>query len=309
MSKKEAITRYALIVKKLEKRACTFTELYDYLQKQSELREYNFTISKRTFQRDVEEIRSILNKDIQYDFSKKVYYIAEGGSDAMQDRLLEAFDTFNALNLVADVSQYIQFEQRRPQGMEHFYDILYAIKHGFIIRFNYYKYWDQVVTERTVEPYLLKESRSRWYVVSKDNKDNAIKTFGLDRVSDLEITKIKKHTSNDFNAENMFSDCFGIINSEHTLPQRISLLFSKVQGQYIKSYPLHHSQKVVENEHEIVIELYLKITHDFIMELLSFGEHLKVLKPKQLVADLIKLHDKAKNALVSVPPEQKNGHL
>jgi predicted DNA-binding transcriptional regulator YafY len=299
MSKKEAITRYSLIVKKLEQRPCTFAELSAYLQRQSEFGAYNFTVSKRTFQRDVEEIRTILNKDIQYDYSRKVYFIEDGDTDMLQGRLLEAFDTFNALNLVEDVSKYIQFERRRPQGAEHFHELLYAIKHGYAVKFNYYKFWDGARTERTVEPYLLKEARSRWYVVAKDTKDQAIKTFGLDRISELEITRIKIKPATTFNAEQMFSDCFGIINSEHELPQHIVLSFNKIQGQYIKSYPLHHSQKVTETDNEIKVELHLKITHDFVMELLSFGEHMSVLAPLQLIDLLISNHEKAKKVLLS----------
>lgn len=298
MSKREAITRYALIVKKLERRACSFAELYDYLQMQSELRQYNFTISKRTFQRDIDEIRTILDKDIQYDFSKKVYFINDNKGDGMQERLLEAFDTFTALNLVEGVSKYIQFEQRRPQGMEHFHDLLYAIKHGYVVKFNYYKYWDLAMSNRTVVPLLLKEARSRWYVVAKDFKDSAVKTFGLDRISDLEITKTVSTPDPGFDVEHMFANCFGVINSEQDEPQQIILSFNKIQGQYIKSYPLHRSQKVTETATEIVIELFLKITQDFLMELLSFGGNMKVISPQTLIADLLQLHENAQQSLI-----------
>lgn len=59
------------------------------------------------------------------------------------------------------------------------------------------------------------------------------------------------------------------------------------QGKYIKSLPLHHSQQIlIDNEEELQIKLSLLITHDFVMELLSFGENVTVLKPASLVEQL-----------------------
>ena len=71
MSKIESISRYNLIIKKLRKHSATFKEIADSLAIESELREYNFNVSKRTFLRDLDDIRLIYNIDIRYDFSKK----------------------------------------------------------------------------------------------------------------------------------------------------------------------------------------------------------------------------------------------
>ncbi len=297
MSKREAITRYSLIIKKVEKHPCTFDEIYDYLERESELREYDFAVSKRTFQRDLDEIRSIFDIDIQFDFSRKVYFISEGDQPNAQYRLLEAFDTFNALNITEGISKYIQFEQRRPLGTEHLYGLLHAIKNKLLAKFEYYKFWDQTVTHRLVEPFFLKEARNRWYVVAKDSNDNRIKTFGLDRISELEITKRKFKRPFDINLDSMFQDCIGIINPEDEAPQRIVLSFTKFQGQYIKSYPFHRSQKVIENGEEINVELFIKITHDFLMELLSYGEEMSVLEPKTLIDELVSIHSSSAKLL------------
>ena len=298
MSKREAITRYSLIIKKVEKHPCTFDEISDYLERQSEIRDYDFTVSKRTFQRDLDEIRSIFNIDIQFDFSKKVYSIADEEQVNTQFRLLEAFDTFNALNVTDGLSKYIHFEKRRPQGTEHFYGLLHAIRNNLIVRFNYYKFWDQSESIRSIEPFILKEARNRWYIVAKDLKDNNIKTFGLDRISDLEITKKKFRRPTDLNFDNMFRYSLGIINPDEEQPQKIVLSFSKFQGQYIKSYPFHQSQTVTETADEITVELFIKITHDFMMELLSYGEEIKVHEPKILNDEMVAIHKSAIKVLL-----------
>src|SRR5574344_1107605 len=107
MSKRESISRYNLIIKKLRKHPSTFAEIAEYLAFESELQEYNFNIGKRTFQRDLDDIRSIYNIDIQYDFSRKVYFIDYDEQPEVNERILEAFDIYNALNLTDRLSDFI----------------------------------------------------------------------------------------------------------------------------------------------------------------------------------------------------------
>ena len=187
MSKREAIERYNLIIKKLRRQPSSFSEISDYLAFESDLQGYDFNVSKRTFQRDLEDIRSIYNIDIQYDFSRKVYYIDFDKLSEINERILEAFDTFNALNIADRLSDYIHFEKRRPQGTENLYGLLYAIKNRFQVTFSYQTFRDDKITHRTTEPYALKEFKNRWYVLAKDLKDKKVKSFALDRLSELEI--------------------------------------------------------------------------------------------------------------------------
>lgn len=287
MSKRESIARYNLIIKKLRKRPATFAEIEEYLALESEIQAYNFNISKRTFQRDRDDIRSLYNIDILFDFSKKVYYIDFDEQPEANERILEAFDTFNALNLTDRLSKHIHFEKRKPQGTEHLYGILHAIKNQIQIKFVYQKYWEDELTERLVEPYALKEFKNRWYVLSKDLVDNKIKSFALDRLTDLGILNKKFNFPKDFDINEHYRYCFGIISPNGHQPEDVVLSFNAFQGKYIKSLPLHDSQRIlIDNEDELRIQLKLFITHDFFMELLSFGENLKVLKPQSLIDDL-----------------------
>lgn len=287
MSKREAISRYNLIIKKLRKSPVSFNEIADYLSLESELQSYDFNVSKRTFQRDLEDIRSIYNIDIQYDFSRKVYFIDFEQQPEVNERILEAFDTFNALNITDRLSNHIHFEKRRPQGTENLYGLLHAIKNQVQINFTYQKYWEDELTERIVEPYALKEFKNRWYVLANDLKDNQVKSFALDRLTDLEITKRKFQFPNDFNINDHYKYCFGIISPNGHKPQEVILSFDPFQGKYIKSLPLHESQQIlVDNEDELRVKLTLFVTHDFFMELLSFGENLKVIEPESLIRDI-----------------------
>lgn len=287
MSKRETIARCNLIIKKLRKHSASFVEIADYLAFESELQGYDFNVSKRTFQRDLEDIRSLYNIDIQYDFSKRAYFIDFEEQPDVNERILEAFDTFNALNLTDRLSNYIHFEKRKPQGTENLYDLLHAIKNQVQIKFMYQKYWEGQMTNRNAEPYALKEFRNRWYVLANDLKDKQVKSFALDRLTGLEITKRKFQIPNDFNVNEHYKYSFGIISPNADKPQEVILSFNAFQGKYIKSLPLHETQKtLVDNENELRIKLTLFITHDFFMELLSYGANLRVIQPDSLINDM-----------------------
>ena len=262
-------------------------EISEFLTREAELQDFSIEITKRTFQRDLDEIRTLFNVDIQYDFSRKVYAISEDSKNDANHRMLEAFDMFNALNITDDLSGAVLFEKRKPQGTENFYGLLHAIKNHVVIRYSYLKYDEDEITNRVVEPYALKEFKGRWYLLAKEQNDKNVKTFGLDRIQSLEITKKHFKWPSDFSVNELFKNCFGIINPFDKHPEEIILLFDPFQGKYIKSFPLHETQQVLkDNDKEVRIGLSLCVTHDLVMELLSYGETLKVVKPDSLRNDI-----------------------
>lgn len=296
MSKKQYIKRHILIINKLRKKACSFEEMQTHLQRQSEIEEENYEVSIRTFQRDIKEIASIYNIVIESNRSQNVYEITHDANEDRNERLVESFELFNALNLTDNISNQIILEKRKPLGTENMHGLLHAIKNQFEINFVHVKYWDEDQDKnlRTVHPLALKEARYRWYLIAKDLKGGVLKTFGLDRISDLEITKRKFEFSENYNIEETFRYSFGIITDDNK-PQKIVLSFSYEQGKYIKSLPLHLTQKeIINSKNEYRIELLLHPTYDFVMELLSLGSEVKVLKPKRLREEI---KDKLLNTL------------
>ena len=282
MSKTEYYHRYQLIIEKLKRSPLSFPDLKDYLKLQSEITGATLDISKRTFQRDITEIRTLFNIDIQYNRSTTQYYIANKDQNQFNDRLLEAFDMFNVLKMSNDISQYLHFEPRRSQGYEHMHGLLHAIKNQLIVRFTYHKFWEEESTRRAMYPLFLREFKSRWYLIATTDT-GAIRTFGLDRISELEITRHKFKTTVAVDIQEIFRHSFGIITPGDRAPETVIISFSPIQGKYIKSFPLHHSQQVlIDDENELRIQLFLYVTHDLTMELLSMADDLRVIEPTHL---------------------------
>ncbi|MFY7665620.1 helix-turn-helix transcriptional regulator [Flavobacterium sp.] len=266
---------------------------FDYLQMQDDT--LNIGFSKRTLQRDIKEIRNVFGIDIEYSKSQKGYFISQNENENMNfQRMMEAFDMFNSLNLAQDLTPFIHLEKRRPQGTDNLYGLLHAIKNRLQIKFTYQKFWEEESSQRLAEPYALKEFKNRWYIMAKDSKDNNIKSFALDRLTNLEITNQTYQYPDNYSIEQSYRYCFGIISPNDEEPQDIILSFDPFQGKYIKTLPLHDTQQVlVDNDVEMKIKLKLCLTHDLVMELLSFGDNMKVIEPKSLADQIKQAHEKA----------------
>ena len=284
MSKVEVLMRYTAIIKKLKKAPATLKEIEADLESQAELHDYNLKISKRTFQRDLADILSLYQINIEYDFSKKKYFIQLNEDAHLSERILEAFDTLNALNSSVGFSQYLDLEQRKSIGNNNFHGLLHAIKNKLQLEISYQSYWDAKSSSKKVEPYLLKEFKNRWYLIAKDLAKGELRTYGLDRIIELSFSKKTFIYPKDFIPETHFKDSFGIIRKDSDKPvQNVLLSFDPHQGKYIKSLPLHPSQEIVkDNEDELLIKLKIYVTFDFIMELLSYGESVEILEPEFL---------------------------
>jgi predicted DNA-binding transcriptional regulator YafY len=211
-----------------------------------------------------------------FSFSRNAWYIEEVDNTEANARLLEAFDTFNALKMTNRLPQYIDYEKRRPRGTENMNGLLHAIQNNLRVSFTYQKYWIDEKRTRYVEPLALKESINRWYVITMDAEKKEIRTFALDRLSELEITNEKFNRPEDFDVNEMFKYSFGIISGVNFEPEDVLLAFRKPQAEYIRSFSMK-----------------LFITEDFVQEIVSQGSRVKVLQPDSLIHEVKRYHQEA----------------
>ena len=284
-NKRRFFLRYISIIQKLRTIPVSFDEIESFLKRQSRDSSEDLSISKRTFQRDLNDIRDVFDIDILCNHDG--YYFISDNDRVNGRRTLETFDQLELLYRTKTNSKYVQYENRGTTGTEHLNGLLHAIRNRYLVSFQHEKFWEDSITNRTVEPLAIKESQHRWYLVAKDNKDDKIKTFGLERISGLTIERIKFDYPKDFDMEEMFRYSFGVIANGH--PQEIILSFDVSQKKYIKSLRLHLSQEtLVDNKNEFRIRLMMIITDDLVKEILSHGENVKVIKPQCLKSTIVK---------------------
>ena len=86
-----------------------------------------------------------------------------------------------------------------------------------------------------------------------------------------------------FDAEEFFSTAYGIVVGSGEKPVRIVIRANEDHKHYLKSLPLHHSQRLIEDHGEYAdFDLYLAPSYDFVMKLLQVGAMVEVLKPASL---------------------------
>ena len=303
MAKRGYLWRYSKIVQKVQQYPyITKSELLRVLESETESVKHldvdiEVGISARTLERDLREIRNLVGINIEYSHSRRGYYIEDDnvfGKTALM-RIVESFEMFRSLNMAQDLGNVLYHEKERPQGTEQMYGLIHAIKNRLRIQFRYTKFTDQNTSYRSGNPYAIKEYSRRWYLLLQDDRDKKLKTFGLERMSALEITNERYPVSSQPNVEEMFAYCFGIILPTDDKPQEVILSFTPLQAEYVKSLPIHHSQKIVsETKNELRISLKVYLTFDLEKQLLSYGQEVKVIQPTILAE---KIKERLKKAL------------
>lgn len=255
--------------------------------------ESNILLSKgtkyawRTFMNHKDDVYELFGIQIECRKSDNTYHIADRSE--LKDAAGFKRWVFDALSLSNQLSESSALRDRvlledNPSGQEFVAAILEAMRNNKMVTFSYKPFWvaeGRVSNLYHVEPYALKYFRRRWYLLGKYG-DNPLRVYALDRMLDIDIEFEDFTLPADFDAEDFFNSCFGIIVGDED-PQLIQLKVDAFQANYLHSLPLHHSQKVVEQTKEYTIFSYfLRITYDFRQELLALGDTVEVLYPKAL---------------------------
>lgn len=240
--------------------------------------------SLRTLQRNIKTIEEVFGIEIQ-NVRGKGYHIV-GRDPVYTDRFKELLSEFEIISTVGSDSgtrDYIIPEQRRMMFSVDIQKILRSIKQRRKVRFSYsLPRLGGKEAEYLAEPYFLKQSQNRWYLVAMV-EGVVLKCFELGRFKSFKVLDEDFIRDESVRAGNLFRDCFGIWDDPKMPVEDIRLRFSALDGRFIKTLPIHSSQKVaVETEEYVEVTLRLKITNDFVMALLSRSSSVKILAPQSL---------------------------
>ena len=126
----------------------------------------------------------------------------------------------------------------------------------------------------------------RWYVVGLIGSLPEFRTFGIDRIDDLEVKTEMFKRDDDLYPVRAFKHIIGLTYSLGKR-EKVILSFTPTQGKYIKSLPLHSSQKeLIDSEEEYRIELDIIPNFEFQQRILLHGDTVKVLEPESLVQEI-----------------------
>lgn len=293
MSKIGYIQRYLLLIRKVRKHPyITLDELRRDVEQELIARgELIRGLSQRTIERDIREIRSALGISIDYSPSERGYFIPQdevASSDL--ERILEPFEVLTAMRQDTGVLDFILTERRRAAGTEHLYGLVYAIRRGLCVAFDYCKFWSADTSRRIIEPYALKETCGRWYVVGIDLADRQLKTFGLDRIACLAVGQERFRKDPTIDIQERFRHSLTVDMADKV--EHIVFSVGASDAAYLKTMPIHPSQRIVcSTSQRTTFSLDVYLTPDVVMELLSRAQTLRIEEPECLRTQILKIYE------------------
>lgn len=274
-------------------------------------------VSKRTIQSDIQVMRSnklgynapiIVLKRKYYTYEDPAYSISNSPLTAKDmEKMKEAVDILKHLNGFAHFEEMsdmiarlennmakqeteatlsIQMESNNLlKGLNWITPLHKAIREKIPLLISYKSFKSKQAIESVYYPYLLKEYRNRWFLISRPKKGSVLVTLALDRILEVEeMAKagFKPYEGIDF--ERYFADTIGVTKSERDRGQRVIIRINAANAPYVETKPFHASQQLLDKDEQgnITIRLDVVLNFELERELLGFGECLEVLAPRIL---------------------------
>lgn len=293
MSKRSYFIRYATIIKALkgtEKKFDAIRSAVESACQNAGLEGKSYGL--RTFQRDVKDILDLFEIEIACG-PESFYYIKNNDSvvKELNMRMIESFDLLHTMRYRENIEQFIQLQPSSIRGEENFAALLSACELRKAVRFSYRYVWKGCTKVCIVYPYGLKEFEKLWYLVAWSPNEKAFRTYGLDRILDLEVTENHFDRQPNFSMEAYFRYCYGIgkaEDEEENEPACVLLQSTSQYANYLKALPLHPSQRIVEEDVTgTLFELKLYPSWVFIQKLMTMADQVQVLEPDSLRESLM----------------------
>jgi predicted DNA-binding transcriptional regulator YafY len=218
----------------------------------------------------------------------KEYEVFKDFENAIE-KILDAVTIRKGIRNVEQAKSVVQTEKTpKLLGSELIPTIIQALDENRVIDFIYQRFDDATQKNVKLHPYLLKEDRHRWYIIGKHPmRVDPVTTYALDRMKSVKLleTRFRPIT---FDFDEYFKYSFGITVTNND-PIEVILSFTPLQGKYLKSLPIHSTQKIlIDTENEFRISVIVKSSWEFYEKLLGYGETVKVIAPQGIIDEMRK---------------------
>ena len=301
----QTIQRYLVILEELQTGPVPKADLLGRIQKRGEALGYDLSISQRQLERDRNDIQTLFDLDIEMDRKSRAYYLPEKYQPGITEKLLEQMAFFFSVRKAHPVDEYIHFDKRESQGNQYLTELANAIRNQRILDIGYQKFESDEEKKHTFYPLALKQFRVRWYLIGQIKGKDFLTVLGLDRMKNLIVTDALFNRMECLPVSAILHDSFGIIDTGEA-PERIEFEVRNRQAEYLKSQPIHQSQKLLKKGPDWTrFKLKLQITHHLKQELLSLIPNIKIVHPPSLMEEFQSILLEAIN--LQQTPQSPNG--
>jgi len=244
----------------------------------------NFSISNQPLnESEAEQIRSALGIISRFSGSPQFEWVNE------MIPLLES-----KFGLVERKKEVISFESNVDLKGIHLLPLLFnAIINERVLKIDYKDFKSSEPYEIIFHPYYLKQFNNRWFCFGFNEANfNSFWNLALDRIEDLsETDKIYRQSQIDW--DDYFYDLIGVTRPEGVEPQEIVLKFAPSVAPYVITKPIHPSQKHRNDATGLEVRIRVVPNYELEKKILSFGEAVQVISPKEVREGVFKRLKKA----------------
>ena len=186
------------------------------------------------------------------------------------------------LNLQHSEKKVIDFEVNEfLKGIEFLSTLYQFILNKQPVVISYKSFKTETGSTFEISPYYLKQYNNRWFLFGWNHLGKHLQNLALDRIHSIEISQ-DSFIENQIYFDDYFEDIIGVSNDLAKDPVTVLIALSENIIPYIKSKPIHGSQKINEN----ILSLEVKLNYELEALILSYGENMQVIEPEELVNSL-----------------------
>lgn len=188
------------------------------------------------------------------------------------------------LNLQHSEKKVIDFEVNEfLKGIEFLSTLYQFILNKQPVVISYKSFKTETCSTFEISPHYLKQYNNRWFLFGWNHNNEMIINLALDRIQDIEPTNVN-YVDSEINFQEYFEDIIGVSNNLDAETDEVIIEMSQNIIPYIRTKPLHGSQKIIGNK----LSLEVKLNYELESLILSYGENMKVIQPEQLKESLRK---------------------
>ena len=252
-------------------------------------------LALRTFHVHRNAIAELFGVEVACDASTYEYYVSSPETlrnDRTRQWLLNSFTLSNMIEAGRNMKDRILFEDI-PKGTEYIQTVIEAMQWNKELRIDYQPFHGSRAMLH-IQPYAMKVYHQRWYIVGFLKEQKGIRNIALDRILNMELTTVTFRNPDGFNAEEYYSNTVGIFVNDQLKPQKVLVRAFGVHVEYMRTLPLHHTQKEIECKplQYSDFQYRLCLTPELTSQLLAMGEKIEVLEP-------VELREEIKNRLLN----------
>lgn len=280
----DTLKRYIWLIDTIRRYGHISRAELDRLWQRSSLGDGN-PLARRTLYNYRQAIEELFGIEIKTNTSTYEYYIANDNpaqANQIAQWLVNSNSVSELLASAASAADKIILEHV-PSAGDDLATAVQALKENRTLQFDYQSLSRPKPTVGiNLTPLLVKLFRQRWYLTGIPAGARRIKTYALDRIRNLTISqKPPQSLDEDFDPAEYFAHSFGIVVTQAP-PKHVILKTTPLRAKYLREIPLHSSQREEVNDDYSLFNLHIRISDDFIEEILRYSNEIEVIAPPEL---------------------------